>query len=46
MEHYNPMERPVLNESEPVFVSFGLTLQQIIDVVRITLLLSNSKLFP
>uniref|UniRef100_T1K349 Uncharacterized protein n=1 Tax=Tetranychus urticae TaxID=32264 RepID=T1K349_TETUR len=32
MEHYNPMERPVLNESEPVFVSFGLTLQQIIDV--------------
>ncbi|RWS21312.1 hypothetical protein B4U80_04739 [Leptotrombidium deliense] len=27
------MERPVFNESEPVIVSFGLTLQQIIDVV-------------
>ncbi|RWS14600.1 hypothetical protein B4U79_05491 [Dinothrombium tinctorium] len=33
LEEYNTMERPVLNESEPVLVSFGLTLQQIIDVV-------------
>ncbi|XP_018022912.1 acetylcholine receptor subunit alpha-type acr-16 [Hyalella azteca] len=30
--NYNPLERPVANESEPVQVSFGITLQQIIDV--------------
>lgn len=35
---YNPYERPVLNESEPVSVSMGLTLQQIIDVVSELLL--------
>lgn len=30
---YNILERPVANESEPLEVKFGLTLQQIIDVV-------------
>jgi nicotinic acetylcholine receptor len=34
LEKYNTLERPVANESEPVVVSFGLTLMQIIDVVR------------
>ncbi|XP_050538124.1 acetylcholine receptor subunit alpha-type acr-16 isoform X4 [Daktulosphaira vitifoliae] len=29
---YNPMERPVSNESDPLEVTFGITLQQIIDV--------------
>ncbi|KAG8178949.1 hypothetical protein JTE90_027828 [Oedothorax gibbosus] len=29
---YNQLERPVANESEPLLLSFGLTLQQIIDV--------------
>ncbi|CAL1283241.1 unnamed protein product [Larinioides sclopetarius] len=29
---YNVLERPVANESEPLLLSFGLTLQQIIDV--------------
>nr|QEM43365.1 nicotinic acetylcholine receptor alpha 7 subunit [Bradysia odoriphaga] len=29
---YNTLERPVANESEPLSVKFGLTLQQIIDV--------------
>ncbi|GLV43078.1 nicotinic Acetylcholine Receptor alpha6 [Carabus blaptoides fortunei] len=29
---YNILERPVANESEPLEVKFGLTLQQIIDV--------------
>ncbi|XP_040566895.1 neuronal acetylcholine receptor subunit alpha-7 isoform X6 [Lepeophtheirus salmonis] len=29
---YNNLERPVFNESEPLKLSFGLTLQQIIDV--------------
>ena len=30
---YNKLERPVLNESEALAVKFGLTIQQIIDVV-------------
>ncbi|KAG7206035.1 hypothetical protein KM043_003438 [Ampulex compressa] len=29
---YNNLERPVANESEPLEVKFGITLQQIIDV--------------
>lgn len=33
MAEYNVLERPVYNESEPMIVSFGLTLQQIIDIV-------------
>ncbi|GFG30444.1 hypothetical protein Cfor_03686, partial [Coptotermes formosanus] len=32
LEKYNVLERPVANESEPLEVKFGLTLQQIIDV--------------
>ncbi|XP_076261060.1 nicotinic acetylcholine receptor alpha6 isoform X4 [Rhynchophorus ferrugineus] len=32
LESYNVLERPVANESEPLEVKFGLTLQQIIDV--------------
>jgi len=33
-ENYNILERPVANEKETLRVSFGLTLMQIIDVVR------------
>jgi hypothetical protein len=33
MANYNKLERPVVNESDAVSLSFGLTLQQIIDVV-------------
>lgn len=33
LKSYNTLERPVANESEPLEVMFGLTLQQIIDVV-------------
>jgi hypothetical protein len=33
MDSYNKLERPVYNESEAVDLTFGLTLQQIIDVV-------------
>ncbi|CAB3256244.1 unnamed protein product [Arctia plantaginis] len=36
---YNTLERPVANESEPLEVRFGLTLQQIIDVVSQNLFL-------
>ncbi|XP_022258640.1 neuronal acetylcholine receptor subunit alpha-7-like isoform X4 [Limulus polyphemus] len=32
LRDYNVMERPVANESEPLLLSFGLTLQQLIDV--------------
>jgi len=33
--NYNPLERHVSNESDPLEVTFGITLQQIIDVVGI-----------
>ncbi|CAG0900090.1 unnamed protein product [Darwinula stevensoni] len=32
LDHYNVLERPVANESDPLVLSFGLTLMQIIDV--------------
>ncbi|XP_037079692.1 neuronal acetylcholine receptor subunit alpha-7-like isoform X8 [Pollicipes pollicipes] len=32
MKNYNTLERPVANESLPITVKFGLTLQQILDV--------------
>jgi len=32
LAYYNKLERPVANESEAVVLTFGLTLQQIIDV--------------
>ncbi|KAL5282058.1 CHRNA7.2 family protein [Megaselia abdita] len=32
LDSYNTLERPVLNESDPLQLSFGLTLMQIIDV--------------
>lgn len=32
LDTYNPLERPVVNESDPLQLSFGLTLMQIIDV--------------
>lgn len=49
LHSYNTLERPVSNESEPVIVTFGLTLQQIIDVVSLPLFLnviySSNNLF-
>ena len=33
MVDYDNLERPVVNESHPLLVTFGITLQQIIDVV-------------
>lgn len=38
---YNTLERPVANESEPLEVKFGITLQQIIDVVSFQDLMVN-----
>lgn len=35
LDHYNVLERPVVNESDPLQLSFGLTLMQIIDVVSL-----------
>lgn len=37
LNNYNNLERPVSNESDALTVRFGLTLQQIIDVVCVTL---------
>ena len=34
MTNYKTLERPVANESDAVVLKFGLTLQQIMDVVR------------
>ena len=34
LEYYQKFERPVANEAEAVQLKFGLTLQQIMDVVR------------
>ena len=45
-------ERPVLNESQAVTVKFGLTLQQIMDVVRLyrfwqdSLTIKYTDMFP
>ena len=33
LNQYNKLERPAVNESDAVVLIFGLTLQQIIDVV-------------
>nr|XP_012137476.1 PREDICTED: neuronal acetylcholine receptor subunit alpha-7-like [Megachile rotundata] len=34
LDTYNVLERPVGNESDPLVLSFGLTLMQIIDVTQ------------
>uniref|UniRef100_A0A336M1B5 CSON010074 protein n=1 Tax=Culicoides sonorensis TaxID=179676 RepID=A0A336M1B5_CULSO len=34
LDSYNTLERPVVNESDPLQLSFGLTLMQIIDVIN------------
>ena len=35
MKDYDNMERPVEDEADPLNLTFGVTLQQIIDVVNI-----------
>ena len=39
LDDYNIMNRPVLNESHPLVLTFGVTLQQIIDVVSFLVLI-------
>lgn len=34
LDNYDIMSRPTANESMPVIVTIGLTIQQIVDVVR------------
>ena len=41
LRYYNSLERPVFNESDAVELQLGLTLQQIIDVVRLCLQLAG-----
>ena len=43
LEKYNDLERPVFNESDALTLKFGLTLQQIIDVVSSRLTHANCK---
>ena len=43
LRSYDPRVRPSLNASEPLNVTFGLALAQIIDVVSVAL--ARSKLF-
>ena len=42
LENYNTQERPVFDESEPVELLFGLTLQQIIDLDEINQVLTTN----
>ena len=37
--NYNKLERPVAEESDALVIKFGLTLQQILDVVRLQVFL-------
>lgn len=46
LDHYNVLERPVANESDPLQLSFGLTLMQIIDVVSFIIIYRVSLKFP
>jgi hypothetical protein len=46
LSNYQVLERPVANESEPILVSFGLTLQQIIDVVSLEVHHQNNYVIP
>ena len=39
LKEYNKLERPTANESDPIVVKLGITLQQIIDVVIILIIL-------
>ncbi|KAJ6636930.1 Neuronal acetylcholine receptor subunit alpha-6, partial [Pseudolycoriella hygida] len=41
LDAYNVLERPVVNESDPLQLSFGLTLMQIIDVFSL-LVINNT----
>lgn len=38
LANYNRLERPVVNDSAPILVELGLTLLQIIDVVRMAVI--------
>ena len=44
MADYDSMERPVEDEGEPLMLTFGVTLQQIIDVVSIHQSFPSSRL--
>lgn len=35
LKNYNPLERPVANDSQPLTVYFTLSLMQIMDVVSL-----------
>ena len=37
-QNYNPLERPTLNDSQSLKVDLGISIQQIVEVVRIVFL--------
>ena len=41
MRRYDPSARPVFNASQKVVVEFGLTLIQIIDMVRLVIIIAS-----
>ena len=46
LKNYNTQNRPVINESSPIVITFGVTLQQIVDLVGITVVtITTSDLF-
>ena len=44
MANYRTLERPVANESDAVVLKFGLTLQQIMDVVSVNPLFGRREM--
>lgn len=46
LDTYNVLERPVANESDPLQLSFGITLMQIIDVVSFHLFQPSKQFKP
>ncbi len=46
LSDYNSLNRPVLNESEALMLTFGVTLQQIIDVVSTTYIGRSKETVP
>ena len=46
LKNYNTQNRPVINESSPIVITFGVTLQQIVDLVGIAVVtITTSNLF-
>ena len=45
LKNYNTQNRPVMNESSPIVITFGVTLQQIVDLDEKNQLLTTCMWF-